>query len=115
MNYEYIAKLAHEVNRAYCAAIGDMSQYSWDDAPQWQKESAINGVKFHAENPNSKPEDSHINWMKEKIEQGWTYGPVKDPENKKHPCILDYSLLPENQKAKDYIFHAICHISLETL
>lgn len=42
MNIEQTAKTAHEVNRAYCLSIGDISQPSWEDAPDWQKKSAVN-------------------------------------------------------------------------
>jgi len=41
---EACARAAHEANRAYCLAIGDVSQTSWDDAPEWQRSSARNGV-----------------------------------------------------------------------
>lgn len=47
VNVDAIAKRAHEVNRAYCASIGDHSQPAWEDAPQWQKDSAIAGVRAH--------------------------------------------------------------------
>ena len=30
---EACARAAHEANRAYCLALGDTSQPSWDDAP----------------------------------------------------------------------------------
>ena len=45
--------------------------------------------------------------MKEKIENGWAYGEVKDPEKKTHLCLVEYSKLPQEQKSKDYIFQAI--------
>jgi hypothetical protein len=106
MNIDKIAKLCHEVNRAYCKSIGDDSQPSWEDAPQWQKDSAINGVKFHFEN-NTTPEDSHINWMKDKEADGWVYGPVKEPEKKEHPCMVPYHELPIEQRTKDHLFKAI--------
>jgi hypothetical protein len=104
MNVEQIAKTAHEVNRAYCLCIGDNSQPSWEDAPDWQKDSARNGVKFHLENPNSKPEDSHNSWLEEKKKDGWKYGLVKDLERKEHPCFIPYEELPQEQKVKDYLF-----------
>jgi hypothetical protein len=50
MKNEQIARVCHEVNRAYCESLGDMSQPSWEDAPQWQKDSAMLGVKLHTEN-----------------------------------------------------------------
>jgi hypothetical protein len=112
MEYEQIAKIAHEVNRAYCLAIGDNSQLAWEDAPQWQRDSAINGVKFHAENPNTTPENSHENWMKEKVADGWVWGPFKNPDKKQHPCMVNYTLLPKDQRIKDHLFLAVCRAAI---
>ncbi|MER2007439.1 MAG: RyR domain-containing protein [Psychrobacillus sp.] len=102
-----IAKLCHEVNRAYCISIGDNSQPPWNEAPIWQKESAYNGVMFHLNNDVT-PEQSHENWLEQKKLEGWTWGPVKDPEKKEHPCFIEYDKLPTEQKTKDYLFKAIC-------
>lgn len=102
-----IAKTCHEVNRAYCKSIGDNSQPKWEDAPDWQKDSAIKGVKYHLENPDSEPCDSHNSWLAEKIENGWVYGPVKDPEEKEHPCMVPYDELPKEQQAKDLLFLSV--------
>lgn len=82
MHIEDIARVAHEINKAYCQAIGDNSQPSWEDAPQWQKDSAVNGVEFHLNNPNSQPQDSHANWLESKRIDGWKYGPLKDPQKR---------------------------------
>lgn len=102
-----IARVCHEVNRAYCNAMGDASQPSWEDAPEWQKASAINGVQFAAANPNATPEDMHISWMTAKIADGWVYGGVKDAVAKTHPCMLPYRELPRDQRIKDYLFRAV--------
>ena len=83
-----IAKTCHEVNRAYCHSIGDDSQPSWENAPEWQKKSAIAGVKYILTNPDAKPSDSHDSWLSTKKADGWKYGPVKDPEKKEHPCYV---------------------------
>lgn len=109
MNLEQIAKTCHEVNKAFCEANGDFSQPSWDNAPDWQKTSAINGVNFHLSNRNSKPCDSHNNWMAEKLRDGWKYGKVKNPETKEHPCILPYDELPKTDQIKDALFIAVVH------
>jgi hypothetical protein len=106
---EQIARVAHEVNRAYCLALGDASQAAWEDAPQWQKDSAINGVKFHLAHPGAGPDHSHVEWLKEKEAAGWKYGPVKDAEKKEHPCFVPYDALPVDQKAKDYLFRGVVH------
>lgn len=46
---EDIASVCHEANRAYCRTLGDFSQGPWISAPDWQKQSAIAGVKLHLE------------------------------------------------------------------
>lgn len=109
LNIEKIAKACHEVNRAYCLALGDTSQPAWEDAPQWQKDSAMLGVKLHANNPEAGPQASHDSWMAQKLAEGWEYGPTKDPEAKRHPCIVPFAALPVEQQAKDFIFRAVVH------
>jgi len=107
MNVKDIARVAHEVNRAYCEATGDDSQTSWDEAPDWQKKSAINGVRFHLVNPDVTPEQIHENWREVKRQDGWIYGPEKDEEKKTHPYMVAYSQLPQEQRVKDYLFSAV--------
>jgi hypothetical protein len=102
-----IAKTCHEVNAAYCLSLGDNSQPSWADAPDWQKKSAITGVNFHLSNPNAGPAASHESWLAEKEADGWVYGPVKDVEAKEHPCFVPYKELPAAQQLKDALFIAV--------
>ena len=102
-----IAAICHEANRALCEQMGDNSQMPWDDAPQWQKDSAINGVEFNLEHPEAPASASHDNWLAEKQEAGWKYGPVKDAVAKTHPCCVPYDHLPVEQQAKDHLFKAV--------
>jgi hypothetical protein len=102
-----IAKVAHEANRAYCASQGDLSQVPWEQAPDWQRLSAIDGVQAIHNKTVQKPEDSHANWMRRKAADGWTYGPVKSESEKTHPCMVPYEQLPAGQKVKDSLFFAI--------
>ena len=104
---EQVAQTAHEVNKVWCELNGDMSQPSWEDAPDWQKESARNGVDFHVKNHDSSPEDSHQNWMNDKVADGWVYGEVKDPVAKTHHCLVPYRELPFEQRVKDSLFIAV--------
>lgn len=109
MKAEDIARVCHEANRAYCLSLGDMSQLPWDEAPQWQRDSAINGVEFHIANPDAGPSSSHDAWLAEKVKAGWKYGPVKDADKKEHPCCVPYEKLPVEQQMKDYLFSAIVY------
>jgi hypothetical protein len=103
---ERIAKVCHNVNRAYCISQGDTSQLPWEEAPAWQKESALKGVELHLSGEHG-PEASHKSWLKEKIQAGWVWGLVKDAEKKTHPCMVPFKDLPLDQQAKDFIFQTI--------
>lgn len=110
MNIEDIAKVCHEANKALCEGLGDTSQVPWEEAPQWQKDSAIDGVRFNIRHPRSPASASHENWLKEKEADGWRYGAVKDAEKKEHPCFVPYEELPLEQQAKDHLFKSIVAI-----
>jgi hypothetical protein len=112
MSPEQVARVAHEVNRAYCQALGDDSQPAWEDAPQWQRDSAMLGVKLHTENPDAGPQASHESWMAQKVAEGWVYGPEKRPDLKQHHCIVPFDQLPREQQAKDYLFRGVVHALL---
>lgn len=51
----------------------------------------------------------HEVWAKARLEQGWTYGVERNDGEKKHPCLVPYDELPEEEKDYDR------HTSLETL
>lgn len=109
MDVEVIAKIAHQANKAYCEGIGDNSQVNWDEAPEWQRGSAMQGVQFHLDNPTAGASASHDSWLAVKEAEGWKYGEVKDSVKKEHPCYVPYEKLPLAQKIKDYIFKGIVH------
>jgi hypothetical protein len=107
MRIEDVAKICHEANKALCETQGDGSQVSFEDAPDWQRVSAMKGVEFNLYNPDAHECAAHDEWMKEKIEAGWKYGPVKDSDKKEHPCLVPFEELPIEQQAKDILFKAI--------
>ena len=107
LNVIDIAQVCHEANRALCTSLGDYSQLPWNEAPDWQKHSAIDGVRFHLATTEALPAASHENWLKLKVAEGWKYGPVKDPDKKEHPCCVPYEDLPIEQRIKDFLFTGI--------
>jgi len=104
---ETIAKVCHEANRAWCEEHRDFSQKSWTDAAGWQRDSAIEGVRFALANPDALESAQHDAWMASKLRDGWQYGEMKDAEAKTHPCLVPFDQLPEVQQAKDRLFRAI--------
>lgn len=112
---EAIARVVHEANRAYCFAIGDASQVPWDEAPEWQRESAIAGVLAVVDGTADSPRAQHEAWAAHKAREGWVYGEVKDPVAKTHPCLVEYDALPPFQRRKDVLFRAIVAAFLEVV
>lgn len=96
------AQIAHEANRIYCLTKGDQSQSAWDDAPEWQRKSALQGVRVAL--GGATPEQQHESWCEDKVADGWTFGETKDPEAKTHPCLMPYANLPAAQRGKDALF-----------
>lgn len=107
MNIEQIARVCHETNESYCVSIGDHSQKSWDEAEEWQRQSAIKGVQFALANPDAPASAQHDAWLADKAREGWKFGPVKDAEKKEHPCMVSYDQLPVEQRLKDHLFRGV--------
>ena len=111
-----IARLCHEANREYCISIGDFSQVPWEQAPFWQKLSAVKGVLYHLYfYPAFNPQASHESWLMEKTNDGWKYGPKKDADKKEHPCFVPYEQLPIEQQLKYHMFINIIHAVVKSL
>lgn len=121
MDYQYTdeqiliaAKAAHEANRVFCVAIGDNTQVPWEWAEQWQRDSAVNGVKGVINGDG--PVESFYTWRQQKLDEKWKYGLVKDPVKKEHPCLVaHYSELPVEQQKKDDVYVTVVKSVLESL
>lgn len=111
-----VARVCHEANNAYRAALGEPGELpGWAEAPGWQRDSVTEGVLHTALNPLAGPEESHERWLQHKLKQGWKHGPVKDAAARRHPCMVPYEMLPEEQRRKDMIFQGIVRAFLPAL
>uniref|UniRef100_A0AAX7UUJ1 Ryanodine receptor 2 n=1 Tax=Astatotilapia calliptera TaxID=8154 RepID=A0AAX7UUJ1_ASTCA len=54
-------------------------------------------------------ENIHELWVMNKIELGWIYGAVRDDNKRQHPCLVEFSKLPEQERSYNL------QMSLETL
>ncbi len=54
-------------------------------------------------------ENTHDNWARQRLAQGWTYGPVRDDARRQHPDLVPYASLPDTEKEYDRL------TALETL
>jgi hypothetical protein len=106
VSVEDVARVCHEANRAWQQVTGDpVVSPPWDDVPQWQRDSAVAGVREALD--GASPAQLHALWCEEKWNTGWTFGPEKDPERRTHPCLVPYDQLPADQLVKDHLFSAI--------
>lgn len=102
---EEIAQVVHEANRALQRINGDLVSSPWEECGAEMQASIIDGVRVVQSGATAK--QSHENWVRFKIQHGWTYGKAKSEAEKTHPCLVDYEDLPESQRVKDDLFGAI--------
>jgi hypothetical protein len=46
-------------------------------------------------------ENAHDVWALQRISEGWQYGTERNDKDKRHPCLIPYSELPESEKEYD--------------
>lgn len=46
-------------------------------------------------------ENAHEVWAKGRMDEGWTYGSQRDDGSKKHPCLVPYVFLSDDEKEYD--------------
>ena len=45
--------------------------------------------------------NAHDIWARQRISEGWTYGPERDDAKKEHPDLVPYEALAESEKTYD--------------
>jgi len=45
--------------------------------------------------------NTHEVWARQRLSEGWTYGPKRDDTLKKHPCLVPYEELTDVEKEYD--------------
>lgn len=46
-------------------------------------------------------ENAHDIWARQRMAEGWSYGPKRDDAAKKHPDLVPYGDLPDSEKEYD--------------
>ena len=44
---------------------------------------------------------THDIWARQRMADGWQYGPRRDDARKEHPCLVPYEQLPDSEKQYD--------------
>ena len=46
-------------------------------------------------------ENAHDHWARQRMAEGWSYGPERNDRRKESPCLVPYDRLPESEKQYD--------------
>ena len=57
------------------------------------------------------PKELHDDWVQAYVDMGWVYGPVRAPEAKTHPDMVEYEDLGWAEQVKDEVFQRLCEIA----
>ncbi|XP_039637447.1 ryanodine receptor 3 isoform X3 [Perca fluviatilis] len=98
MNVEPVKeyKRDHEGVRDLLGTTKFLSQASFIPTPVDTSQIVL---PTHLDNVRDKlAENIHELWGMNKIELGWTYGKVRDDNKRQHPCLVDFSKLPETER-----------------
>ena len=62
-------------------------------------------------------ENVHEVWAAARVREGWIWGPERNDRERKHPCLVPYAELPEEEKQRraDIIMRAQANISAAKL
>jgi hypothetical protein len=103
---EEIARVVHEAARALQAVQGDpVPAPPWAEARPQMRATAVESVRRVMDGAD--PEANHAQWCEQMTRDGWTWGVLKDPLARTHPCLVPYADLPGHQRDKDELFVAI--------
>lgn len=104
IDIDFIAEFVHESCRQLAEMGGDDPIKTWLNCDEHQREVVIKGVVAVMENPDMTPQQCHEQWVRDKLEAGWTWGEVKDEARKEHPLLVSYDELSSFDKLKDVVF-----------
>ncbi|SIT50472.1 hypothetical protein BN2476_830043 [Paraburkholderia piptadeniae] len=106
MNVTQVARVVHEVERAYRMSVGETEVPSWEKASAQAREGAIFSVRAVAGGFMT-PESTHEQWVREMTRLGWSRGDALDTEAKTHPHLIEYAALPREVQTRDALMVAV--------
>jgi RyR domain len=122
---EQIAWIIHEAHRAFQMTTPLYPEHvmpapPWVTMTQWQQETVIGLVRIVRRERVRRPQFpdhilaavAHEEWVKRMRGKGWTYGEDKDPQQKTHPCIVEWVDLPDYDQAKTLQAVAIAKVHI---
>ncbi len=104
---EQIARVCHAALSAYRESLGQDPLPAWDAAPEWQRRSSREAVRFRLTHPDAPADAQHEQWRRDRLADGWRHGPVRDEAAKTNPMLVPYAELPDAERRKDLLVMAV--------
>jgi hypothetical protein len=102
-----VAWVCYEAERAYSNAHSDTSMKPWEKLSVGKRQFYVDKVMQHIMHPNLGPADLHKIWYDDMATVGFVHGDKYSEQEKTHPSMLPYELLPWHIQKKDDLFYSI--------
>lgn len=102
---EAAATAAYEVVRVCERALSGKSMLGWEALSARKKSNFRSWVRLALYGVSA--EEAHGQWLGRKVEQGWTFGLVKDRQKKTHPLLVTFDELPKKHKCRKKLFMVV--------
>lgn len=100
-----IARTCHQLWVARQEVTGFDPDPPWEKLTKRDKETSVWGVEYVLSHSDITPEELFFAWRKHKVENGWSFGEMRDKMNKTHPYIIEeFEKLPEEEKLNYRLF-----------
>lgn len=100
--YEHIARACHAAHNAITE-----ESINWELTTSSHKRTVYSSIEKILIGLIDTPEAAHENFVKNKINDGWEYGPVYSRTNKTNPRLVSFQELSEMDKLKEKVFFNI--------
>jgi hypothetical protein len=89
-------------NRAFAYGIGEkLRAIDSIIVPTTLVELQDSALIFSTDELEGLARQEHERWMRDRIDDGWSYAKVRDDARKLHPSLIDYDELSEDEREKD--------------
>jgi hypothetical protein len=103
-----ICRIVYYATRQLRAELGQTGGgVDWEVLPDTVRNEVEANIRAIAGGRMKSPEVMHNVWRTAKINDGWSWGMVKDVEQQKHPAICAFDELPIMEQAKYNVFFAL--------
>jgi hypothetical protein len=110
---EHRARFVYETLRTRAVETGaPIVPEPWEERDEVRRAAFTETVNKRCDEKGPRtPQESHEEWVAAVAAEGWTYGPVRDVENKTHPNMVAWIYLDPAEQAKDIAFMNVCELA----